>query len=166
VFGDNIDTDAMAPGAYVKFDIDTIAQHCLESLDSGFAGGVRPGDVVIAGRNFGIGSSREQAPQALQHLGVAAVVAQSFAGIFYRNALNLGLLLLTCPHTNRIAPGTSVVVHADTARLIETVSGIVHACDPIPAYLLAMVRAGGLIPLLEQRLARERALADGGATKA
>src|SRR5712691_5724184 len=91
VFGDDIDTDVLAPGKYMKFDLDEIAMHCLESVDPTFANSVKPGDVLVAGRNFGAGSSREQAPAALKHLGIAALVAESFAGMFYRNALNLGL---------------------------------------------------------------------------
>ncbi|MGH8680446.1 MAG: 3-isopropylmalate dehydratase, partial [Burkholderiales bacterium] len=83
VLGDNVDTDALAPGKYMKFGIEEIAKHCLEAVDPGFAAGVRPGDVVVGGRNFGAGSSREQAPQALKHLGVAALVAESFAGLFH-----------------------------------------------------------------------------------
>lgn len=153
VFGDNVDTDALAPGAYLKFGIDVIARHCLETIDPAFAAGVRPGDVVVGGRNFGAGSSREQAAQALVHLGVAAVLAPSFAGIFYRNALNLGLLALVCPGAPRIRAGASLVVDADAAQAIEAGTGIVHRCEPIPAHLLAMVRDGGLIPHLERRLA-------------
>ena len=93
-FGDGIDTDAMAPGEYMKLPIEQIAEHCMEVVRPEFAAAVRPGDVVVAGANFGIGSSREQAPQALVALGVAGVVAASFAGLFYRNAINLGLPVL------------------------------------------------------------------------
>ena len=153
VFGDDISTDALAPGVYLKFDIDIIARHCLETEDPAFAAGVRPGDVVVGGRNFGAGSSREQAAQALKHLGIAAVLAPSFAGIFYRNALNLGLLALVCPDAQRIQAGARLVVDADAARVVETDTGTVHGCEPIPDHLLAMVRAGGLIPWLERRFA-------------
>ena len=86
--GDNLDTDMLAPGRYMKFSIDEIARHCLEDVLPQFATTVKPGDVVTGGRNFGVGSSREQAPQALKVLGVAAIVAVSYAGLFYRNALN------------------------------------------------------------------------------
>jgi 3-isopropylmalate dehydratase small subunit len=105
VFGDNVDTDVLAPGRYMKLPIEEIAKHCLEAIDSSFAASVQPGDIVVAGRNFGAGSSREQAPAALRHLGVAALVAESFAGLFYRNALNLGLLALVCAGAKRIRPG-------------------------------------------------------------
>lgn len=152
VFGDDIDTDALAPGAYIKFDVGTIARHCLETMDAAFARDVLAGDVVVAGRNFGTGSSREQAAQVLKHLGIAAVVARSFAGIFYRNALNLGLLALTCHEAGRIVAGTPVEVDARTFRVIDKKSGATYACEPIPAHLLQMVQAGGLLPYLAERL--------------
>ena len=91
LFGDNIDTDQMAPGEHMKGGIEALAAHCLEGVRPEFPTTVEPGDIVIGGRNFGVGSSREQAAEALRHLGVSAVIALSFAGIFYRNALNLGL---------------------------------------------------------------------------
>jgi 3-isopropylmalate/(R)-2-methylmalate dehydratase small subunit len=94
--GADIDTDALAPGAYMKFGIDEIARHCLQRVRPEFAAQARPGDVLVAGPNFGIGSSREQAAAALVRLGIAAVVAPSFNGLYFRNAFNVGLLLLTC----------------------------------------------------------------------
>ena len=156
VFGDNVDTDALAPGAYLKHGIDEIARHCLESIDPAFAANVRPGDVLVGGRNFGAGSSREQAAEALRHLGVAAVVAPSFAGIFYRNALNLGLLALVCPGAGRIRASARVRIDRDAAQLVDLDTGTVHRCEPIPAHLLALVEAGGLVPWLERRLAAQR----------
>jgi len=97
LFGDDIDTDQLAPGQYMRGGIEAIATHCLEAIRPEFAQTVRPGDIVVAGRNFGAGSSREQAAEALRHLQVAGVVALSFAGIFYRNAVNLGLPILIAP---------------------------------------------------------------------
>ena len=94
--GADIDTDALAPGAYMKFGIDEIARHCLQRVRPEFAAQARPGDVLVAGPNFGIGSSREQAAAALVRLGIAAVIAPSFNGLYFRNAFNVGLLLLTC----------------------------------------------------------------------
>jgi len=155
IFGDDVDTDAIAPGAWMKFDIDTLARHCLETLDPEFAGGVRPGDVLVAGRNFGCGSSREQAAQALKHLGLAAVVVRSFAGLFYRNAINLGLPALECEQTGRIAAGTEVAVDLDRAT-IRTAGGETLRCAPLPPFLRELLRAGGLLNQLEQRLAAAR----------
>lgn len=151
VFGDNIDTDVLAPGLYMKGPVAELARHCLEAVEPRFAREVRPGDVVVAGRNFGMGSSREQAVQALRELGVAAVLARSFAGIFYRNAINLGLLALVCPEASAIAPGAALAVDAARATATNTASGRVFACEPLPAHLLAMVADGGLLPHLEKR---------------
>lgn len=156
IFGDDVDTDAIAPGAYMKSGIDELARHCLETLDPAFAREVRPGDVLVAGRNFGAGSSREQAPQALKHLGIAALVAPSFAGLFYRNALNLGLPLLVCPDAGTIRPGDRLRVDPEAGRIENLSRGETLACEPIPAHLMQMLRDGGLLAHLEKRLARER----------
>lgn len=153
--GDDIDTDVLAPGAYMKLAIDGIAPHCLESVRAEFAAAVRPGDVVVAGANFGIGSSREQAAGALVHLGVRAVIATSFSGLYFRNAFNLGLLLLTCPRAGELDDGATV--NLDLQALTVTSSdGAVLPCEPIPDFLLDMVAAGGLLNQLRLRLGRER----------
>lgn len=156
VFGDDVDTDAIAPGAYMKAGLDELAQHCLETLDPAFAREVRPGDVLVAGRNFGAGSSREQAPQALKHLGVAALVAPSYAGLFYRNALNLGLPALVCAEAAQIRPGDRLQVDPAAGRIAITNRGRSLDCEPIAPHLMQIVRDGGLLAHLEKRLARER----------
>ncbi len=156
VFGDNLQTDMLAPGQYMKFGIEEMARHCLELVEPRFATDVRPGDVVVGGRNFGAGSSREQAPQALRHLGVAAVIAPSFAGLFYRNSLNLGLPALVCADAQKIRAGDSVRADPETGRIENLTTGEAIACEPIPPHLICMVRDGGLMPHLEKRLARER----------
>lgn len=157
VFGDDVDTDAMASGVYMKAPIEEIACHCLEALDPEFAAGVAPGDVVVAGDNFGMGSSREQAAMALKLLGVEAVVARSFARIFYRNALNLGLPLLICARAGEIAAGDEVAVDAAAGVVEDRSRGLRLDCEPIPPHLLAMIEDGGLLPHLEKKLARQRA---------
>lgn len=149
-FGPDIDTDALAPGTWMQHGVDVIASHCLESVRPEFAHGVQPGDVIVAGPGFGIGSSREQAAAALRHLGVAAVIAPSFAGLFFRNAFNLGLLLLTCRDCERIAEGEQVAFDARAGR-VECADGTRLATDPIPPFLLDMVEAGGLLPQLQRR---------------
>jgi 3-isopropylmalate/(R)-2-methylmalate dehydratase small subunit len=154
IFGDNIDTDVLAPGRYMKSSIEELARHCLEAVDPAFASGVRPGDVIVAGRNFGAGSSREQAAAALKQLGVAAVIAPSFAGIFYRNALNLGLVVLVCAETGSIRAGDQIVFDAAAGRIDNRTTGATLACEPIPAHLMTMVRDGGLLAHLERRLAQ------------
>jgi len=153
VLGDNVDTDVLAPGRYMKFGIEEIAKHCLEAVKPGFSSTVRPGDIVVAGRNFGVGSSREQAPAALKHLGVAALVAESFAGLFYRNAINLGLPALVCSSAREIRDGDDISVDFENA--VVKVNGRSVGFEPIPAHLLEMLRDGGLIPHLEKKLARK-----------
>ena len=151
VFGDNIDTDVIVPGRYMKFGIEEIAKHCLEAVSPSFSKDVKTGDFLVAGRNFGCGSSREQAPAALKHLGVAALVAESFAGLFYRNALNLGLPALVCKDAKRIRPDDELTVDYAASEVCLS-SGEKLSFEPIPAHLLEMVRDGGLLPHLEKRL--------------
>ncbi len=149
VFGDNLDTDVITPGRYMKLPVEEIAQHCLEAVSPGFSTRVKPGDAVVAGRNFGCGSSREQAPAALKHLGVAALIAESFAGIFFRNSLNLGLPALVCKDARTIRDGDSLTIDYDKSVILN--NGKQLAFEPIPPHLLEMVRDGGLIPHLEKR---------------
>lgn len=151
--GADIDTDALAPGAYMKFGIDEIARHCLQRVRPEFAGQVQPGDVLVAGPNFGIGSSREQAASALVRLGVAAVIAPSFNGLYFRNAFNVGLLLLTCPQADVLAEGERITLDPESGR-IGRAAGVEPAelhCETVPTFLMDMVRAGGLLNLLKQR---------------
>ncbi|MDY7574394.1 3-isopropylmalate dehydratase [Actimicrobium sp. CCI2.3] len=148
--GADIDTDALAPGAYMKLGIDGIAPHCLEAVRPEFASEVRPGDVIVAGANFGIGSSREQAAAALVRLGVRAVIAPSFSGLFFRNAFNLGLLLLTVPQATVLDEAELVTLDL-TAMTLTSASGKVFMIEPIPEFLRAMVDAGGLLNQLRLR---------------
>ena len=156
----DVDTDALAPGRWMKYSAEVIAQHCLESLRPQFALEARPGDVIVAGSNFGIGSSREQAASALVHLGIAAVIAPCFGGLFFRNAFNVGLPLLTCRDAEAIADGERVVFDlqrglvrcvADAQGREVADGGLLLACDPIPGFLIELVQAGGLLPLLKRR---------------
>ncbi len=159
--GADVDTDTLAPGAWMKYSVEVIAQHCLESSLPQFALDVRAGDVIVAGPNFGIGSSREQAASALVHLGIAAVIAPSFGGLFFRNAFNVGLLLLTCRDAEAIAANERIefdlqqgqvrcIVDAAGRELGDRAPRL--ACEPIPEFLLDMVHAGGLLPQLKRRL--------------
>ncbi len=153
--GDDVDTDALAPGAWMQFGIDVIAQHCLENLEPSFASNVRPGDVIVAGKNFGIGSSREQAAAALVHLGVGTVIAASYGGLFFRNAFNLGLVLLTCPQIHLLQKKELKTLYLRGQTIIfpdESPDKGEVACDPVPDFLLNMARAGGLLPSLKLRL--------------
>lgn len=151
--GADIDTDQLAPGAYMKLGLEGIAPHCLEAVRPEFAAGVRPGDVIAAGPHFGIGSSREQAAGALVRLGVAAVIAPSFNGLFFRNAFNLGLLLLTCARAQSLRDGERV--RLDLERLVvRRADGSLLDCDPVPGFLLDMVSAGGLLNQLRARFGK------------
>ena len=152
-FGPDIDTDALAPGAYMKLGIEGIAPHCLEAVRPEFAGEVQPGAVIAAGPNFGIGSSREQAVAALVHLGVKAVIAPSFSGLFFRNAFNLGLLLLSTPEAEQLAEAEQIELDLQTLTLRRP-SGQQLVCQPIPGFGLDMVAAGGLMNQLRQRQRR------------
>lgn len=156
VFGDKIDTDVLAPGPYMRSSIEELASHCLEAIDPDFAREVRPGDVIVAGDSFGIGSSREQAIQALLTLGVGALLAKSFARIFYRNALNLGMPALVCPDL-LADPGDDIEVRPVEGIVINHTLGHEFPCEKMPAELLEIVAVGGLMPWLERKLARERA---------
>ena len=150
----DVDTDQLAPGHTMKHGLDLTARHCLEAVRPDFAAGVRRGDVIVAGPRFGIGSSREQAASVLVHLGVAAVIAPSFSGLYFRNAFNVGLLLMTCPQAPTIADGEALAFDARLGR-IALDDGRVLACEPIPGFLLDMVEAGGLLPQLKKRQARQ-----------
>jgi len=150
----DVDTDQLAPGRTMKHGLDVVARHCLEGVRPEFAANVRRGDVLVAGPGFGIGSSREQAASVLVHLGVAAVVAPSYAGLYFRNAFNVGLLLLTCADALRIEDGEAITFDARAGRITRDDDDVLD-CDPIPAFLLDMVEAGGLLPQLKLRLALE-----------
>ena len=149
--GADVDTDQLAPGSVMQFGIEVIARHCLQALRPDFASGVQRGDVLVAGANFGIGSSREQAASALVHLGVAAVVAPSFNGLYFRNAFNVGLLLLTCADAEQMTEGENISIDARAGHVMRS-NGQHLACAPIPTFLLEMVEAGGLLPQLKRRM--------------
>jgi 3-isopropylmalate/(R)-2-methylmalate dehydratase small subunit len=156
VFGDNVDTDVLAPGIYMKDPIEIIASHCLESLDPAFASTIRPGDIVVAGAGLGIGSSREQAAEALKYLGAGALLAKSYGGIFYRNALNFGLPALVCADTDRIAAGDALRIDPASGTIGNLTRGEEYRVDPLPEFLLRMIADGGLVAHLEKRFAAAR----------
>jgi len=156
VFGDNVDTDQLAPGKYMSGGVEIIAQHVLEDLRPDFASTFKPRDVVVAGRNFGMGSSREQAAEALKLLGAAAVIANSFAGIFYRNAINLGLPVLTAEDLSAVEDGDSIEFDLGSGSLWLPDKGARIALEPLPGNLRQMLRDGGLVPHLKKRFAAER----------
>jgi 3-isopropylmalate/(R)-2-methylmalate dehydratase small subunit len=147
----DVDTDQLAPGHAMKHGLDVIARHCLEGVRPEFASNVEPGDVIVAGQNFGIGSSREQAASVLVHLGVAAVIAPAYSGLYHRNAFNVGLLLLTCPDAEHVDDGEAVTFDARAGE-VRRANGDVLACKPISKLLLDLVEAGGLMNQLKRRM--------------
>ncbi len=154
----DVDTDQLAPGGTMKFGIEVTARHCLETLRPEFAREVQRGDVIVAGAHFGIGSSREQAASVLVHLGVAAVIAPNYSGLYFRNAFNVGLLLLTCPRAELVADGEAICFDARAGvitRIGVTGADATLACEPIAGFLLDMVEAGGLLPQLKKRLEKK-----------
>jgi 3-isopropylmalate/(R)-2-methylmalate dehydratase small subunit len=154
VFGDAIDTDLLAPGAYMKRPVEELAQHCLEAVAPTFAKDVRAGDIVIAGRGFGMGSSREQAAQALKILGVGAVLATSIARIFYRNAINLGLPAMVFEAPDFAHSGDSIEVDLNTGIVTNLTTNSQAQAEAIPEFLQAVLRDGGLMGHLKKRLSR------------
>jgi 3-isopropylmalate/(R)-2-methylmalate dehydratase small subunit len=153
--GADIDTDVLAPGHAMKHGIEVIAQHCLESVLPQFASQVKKGDVIVAGPNFGIGSSREQAAQVLVQLGIAAVIAPSYSGLYFRNAFNVGLLLLTCPQAKLLQKQELLTLSFKGLQVVFPDKSTLD-CEPIPDFLIEMVQAGGLLPSLKKRLEKIR----------
>lgn len=156
LFGDDIDTDQLAPGQYMKGGIEELAAHCLEAQSPDFARTVKPGDVLIAGKNFGMGSSREQAAEALKHLGLAAVIARSFAGIFYRNAINLGLPVLVAPELPPLKDRAPLTLDLNKGTLTLGETDELVQLEPLPNNLKTLLADGGLVPHLKKRFAAKR----------
>jgi 3-isopropylmalate/(R)-2-methylmalate dehydratase small subunit len=154
IYGDNVDTDVIIPARYLMTsDPAELAAHALEDLDPSFAKTVQPGDVVVAGANFGCGSSREHAPIALKGAGVSAVVATSFARIFFRNAINTGLAIATSPEAVAATdPGDEIEVDVAAGVVRNVTKGSEFQAEPLPDFILGIVRAGGLVDWVRQRV--------------
>ena len=146
-FGDDIDTDIIVPATSLStFDEKQLAKHCMEYTNPEFYDEVKPGDIVVAGKNFGCGSSREHAPIAIKGCGVSIVIAKSFARIFYRNALNIGLYILECPDAvDGINQGDEVSVDVDTGVITNVTSGATYKAQPFPKFIQNIIECGGLI---------------------
>ncbi|MBN1936031.1 MAG: 3-isopropylmalate dehydratase small subunit [Anaerolineae bacterium] len=155
-YGDNVDTDAIIPARYLNMSTpEALAEHCMEDIDLSFAGSVRPGDIVVAGNNFGCGSSREHAPLALKGAGVSCVIARSFARIFYRNAINIGLPILECPQAiDGAEKGHTLQVDLEAGTIANLDSGQTFQAEPYPAFLMNIIDAGGLVEYTKQKLNR------------
>lgn len=153
-FGDDIDTDAIIPARYLNTsDPKELAQHVMEDADKAFPGKVKPGDIIVAGKNFGCGSSREHAPIALKAAGVGAVVAKSFARIFYRNAFNIGLPIFeSVEASEKISEGAVVEIDGDAGIIKNITTGAVYRANPIPPFMQELIASGGLIEWIKKRL--------------
>lgn len=155
-YGRDIDTDVIIPARYLTTsDPAELAKHCLEDLDTSFVERVQPGDIIVADENFGCGSSREHAPIAIKAAGVDVVIAKSFARIFYRNAINVGLAILECPDAvDAIADGARVAVDTETGTITNLDTGATFTAEPFPPFIAEIIEAGGLVERTRQKLAR------------
>ncbi len=146
-YGDNVDTDVIIPARYLNTsDAAELAKHCMEDIDRTFVEQVQPGDIMVAGWNFGCGSSREHAPLVIKTCGTGCVIAKSFARIFYRNAINIGLPILECEEAaDAISAGDSVCVHFDTGEIMNSTTGEKYRAQPFPPFIRDIIRAGGLL---------------------
>ncbi|SHI80532.1 3-isopropylmalate dehydratase small subunit [Desulfofundulus thermosubterraneus] len=153
-FGDDIDTDAIIPARYLNTsDPRELAAHCMEDADPSFAGRVQPGDIIVAGKNFGCGSSREHAPIAVKAAGVSCVIAASFARIFYRNAFNIGLPIFESPEAAaKIQEGDEVAVDVESGTITNLTRNEQYRATPVPPFMQEIIAAGGLINYVARRL--------------
>jgi 3-isopropylmalate/(R)-2-methylmalate dehydratase small subunit len=153
-YGDNVDTDAIIPARYLNVSTpEALAGHCMEDIDASFAGKVQEGDILVGGANFGCGSSREHAPLALKGAGISCVIASSFARIFYRNAINIGLPILECPEAVEATEiGHTLEVDLERGAVANLDTGQSFQAEPYPPFLMGIIEAGGLIPYTRAKL--------------
>ena len=153
-YGDNIDTDAIIPARYLNMSTpEELAQHCMEDIDTTYANGVQMGDIIVGGLNFGCGSSREHAPLAIKGSGASCVIAKSFARIFYRNSINIGLPIIACPDAvTDTQPGDELSIDLKAGLITNTRSGRVYKTSPFPGFIMEIIEAGGLVPFTRERL--------------
>lgn len=146
-FGDNVDTDVIIPARYLnRSDEEWLASHCMEDIDADFAKNVKPGDIMVAEANFGCGSSREHAPIAIKASGISCVIASTFARIFYRNAINIGLAILECDEAARdIKANDEVEVDFDSGVITNITTGKTYQAQPFPPFIQNIIKNGGLI---------------------
>lgn len=146
-FGDNVDTDVIIPARYLNTaDHKELASHCMEDIDKDFVNKVKPSDIIVAGYNFGCGSSREHAPIAIKAAGVSCVIAKTFARIFYRNAINIGLAILECEEASeKIADGDEVAIDFDTGIITNVTKNETYQAQPFPDFIKDIINKGGLL---------------------
>ncbi|HHW25725.1 MAG TPA: 3-isopropylmalate dehydratase small subunit [Firmicutes bacterium] len=153
-FGDNVDTDQIIPGQYLSIqDPKALGKHCMEGIDRGFSARIKPGDILVAGANFGCGSSREHAPVAIKACGVGAIIAESFARIFFRNAVNIGLIAIECEEAcRRIGSQDEVLILPEEGLIKNMTTKEEFKFAPYPPLVADIVKAGGLLPYVRMRL--------------
>ncbi len=151
VFGDNINTDIISPPQYMELSIEKAAPYCMQAVRPEFAGNVRAGDILVAGSNLGSGSSRETSPLTLKYLGIRVIVTKSYARIFYRNCMNLGIFALCCQEAGRIADGDELQVYPGEGKIVCTARNMQLECDLLPANLFKLVEEGGLLAYLASK---------------
>ena len=153
-YGDNVDTDAIIPARYLNVSTpEKLSGHCMEDIDPAFAEAVQPGDVIVAGENFGCGSSREHAPLAIKTVGIGCVVARSFARIFYRNAINIGLPILECGAAVEASEtGHQLEIDLEEGRIRNLTTGKDYRAKPYPPFMMELLGAGGLVAYTRQRI--------------
>ena len=155
-FGDNIDTDLIIAARYLNtFDASELAKHVMEDEDPQFASKMNPGDIIVAGENFGCGSSREHAPIALKEAGISAIIAPTFARIFYRNAFNMGLPIFELKESSEIKEGDTIRVDMDAGEVINVSQAKTYKFVPIPEFMQELVDAGGLIEFAKKEIAQK-----------
>ncbi len=152
-FGEDVNTDVIIPGKYLNItNPQELGQHCMEGIDPDFHQKVKPGDIILAGKNFGCGSSREHAPLAIKAVGISCVIAKTFARIFYRNAFNIGLPILECSDSpDQIEEGQEIEVNLDTGEIRDIFLGRSFLARPIPPFMQELIRDGGLMNHLARR---------------
>lgn len=151
-FGDDVNTDEIIPARYLNTtDRTELASHCMEDADKNFAGKVKPGDVIVAGRNFGCGSSREHAPIAIKAAGVSCVIAESFARIFFRNSINIGLPIIESKDAFDIKAGDMVSVDTDKGIIKNLTRKKTYKCEKYPPFMQKIVKAGGLMEQVKKK---------------
>jgi len=152
-FGDNIDTDAIIPARYLNTaSHEELAKHCMEDADADFINKMKKGDIVVATKNFGCGSSREHAPIALKACGISCVIAASFARIFYRNSINIGFPILECPEAAEdINNGDEASVDFDSGRITNITSGKTYQAQPFPEFIKNIITSGGLLNSIQDK---------------
>mgnify|MGYP001053535019 CR=1 FL=1 len=157
-YGDNVDTDAIIPARYLNISaVAELAAHCMEGIDASFAKGVRPGDIIVAGKNFGCGSSREHAPLAIRGCGVSCVIAQTFARIFFRNSINIGLPILECSEAVQATQsGQTLQIDLASGRILNLDTGRGYLARAYPPFMLEIIDSGGLIEYTRRRLGERK----------